>query len=354
MQNLATSRTVARGICVLFVLAAAAGYGRAQSTDIAWPSPVRSNEVRGIIPARDLGDPRVTDHFYAFIANPGDLLITLDSRNLNGDIDVFTSSSLRPLLKFTVYAGSSAPITKGLYLRRQESLILRVEGRTPDDDDAVYRLHFGGAFEPITSGPLAEHEDALGPATTAATSNKGDRRVSSVGARIDEPRTEVAETPPNETPSPITSTEPESKATAAKPATRSTRTRGTVARRTRPARTPPKPKPADVPKPDETVAKGGTGEKSTTESSERETPTAPARPARRSRGSRATKPPAPQESEDSGPRLVIETSDGTLVDRSMGGVRRVTVENGQVVVIGRDGKIQRIPLASVVRMTIAQ
>lgn len=354
MQNLATSTTVARGICLLFLLAAAAGYARAQSTDIAWPSPVRSNEVRAIIPARDLGDPRVTDHFYAFIANPGDLLITVDSRNLNGDIDVFTSSSLRPLLKFTVYAGSSSPITKGLYLRRQESLILRVEGRTPDDDDAVYRLHFGGGFEPITSGPLAEHEDALGPATTAATSNKGDRRVSSVGARIDEPPTEVAEAP-KETPSPITSTEPESesKAAAAKPATRNTRTRGTVARRTRPARTPPKPKPAAAPKPDETTAKGETGEKPTTESSETETPTAPARPARRSRGSRATKPPAPQESEDSGPRLVIETSDGTLVDRSMGGVRRVTVENGQVVVIGKDGKIQRIPLASVVRMTIA-
>ena len=154
-------------------MAAAAGYSRAQSTDIAWPSPVRLNEVQGTIPARDLGDPRVTDHFYAFIANPGDILITVDSRNLNGDIDVFTSSSLRPLLKFTVYAGSSTPITKGLYLRRQESLILRVEGRTPDDDDAVYVLRFGGAFEPITSGPLVEHEDALEPATTATALNKG-------------------------------------------------------------------------------------------------------------------------------------------------------------------------------------
>jgi CRISPR/Cas system-associated endonuclease Cas1 len=51
--------------------------------------------------------------------------------------------------------------------------------------------------------------------------------------------------------------------------------------------------------------------------------------------------------------LVIETNDGTLVDRYMSGVRRVTVENGQVVVIGKDGKIQRIPLANVVRMTIA-
>src|SRR6185295_13520808 len=237
MQNLATSRTVARGICVIVLLIATAGYSSAQSTDIAWPSPVRTNEVRATIPARDLGDRRVTDHFYAFIANPGDLLITVDSRNLNGDIDVFTSSGLRPLLKFTVYAGSSSPITKGLYLRKQESLILRVEGRTPDDDDAVYRLHFGGAFQPITSGPLAEHEDALEPATTAATSNNGDRRVSSVGARIVEPPKEVAETP-TETPSPITSTEPEPKPAAAKPATRNTRTRGTVARRTRPARTP--------------------------------------------------------------------------------------------------------------------
>ena len=253
-------------------------------------------------------------------------------------------------MKFTVYAGSSSPITKGLYLRRQESLILRVEGRTPDDDDAVYRLHFGGAFQPITSGPLAEHEDALEPATTAATSNKGGRRVSSVGARIEEPPTEVAETP-KETPSPITS-EPEPKPAATKPATRNTRTRGTVARRTRPARTP-NPKPAEAPKPDETVAKDESGEKPTAESSETVIPTAPARPARRSRGARATKPPTPQETDDSGPRLVIETGDGTLVDRSMGGVRRVTVENGQVVVIGKDGKIQRIPLASVVRMTIA-
>ena len=350
MQALATPKTIARGIAVLFLLAALGGYARAQSTDIAWPSAVRSNEIRGTIRARDLGDPRVTDHYYAFIANPGDILITVDSSNLNGDIDVFTSSNLRPLLKFTVYAGSSSPITKSLYLRRQESLILRVEGRTPDDDEAVYRLHFGGAFEPITSGPLVEHEDALEATTAAATSNRGERRVSSVGARIDEPPTEVAAVPTAQ-PSPITSSEPETKAPT-KPAPRNTRTRGTVARRTRPARTP-KAKPANAPAPDETVAKAEPGEKPTGESSETESSSAPARPARRTRGSRAPKPLPPQEIDESGPRLVIETSDGTLVDRSMGGVRRVTVENGQVVVIGKDGKIQRIPLANVVRMTIA-
>jgi hypothetical protein len=64
--------------------------------------------------------------------------------------------------------------------------------------------------------------------------------------------------------------------------------------------------------------------------------------------------PAPAEPEpEVGPRLVIETNDGTLINRSMSTVRRVTVENGQVVVTGKDGKIDRILLANIVRMSIA-
>ena len=47
------------------------GNASAQSTDVAWPSPVRTNEVHGTIVARDIGDPRVTDHFYAFTGTPG-------------------------------------------------------------------------------------------------------------------------------------------------------------------------------------------------------------------------------------------------------------------------------------------
>ena len=50
---------------------------------------------------------------------------------------------------------------------------------------------------------------------------------------------------------------------------------------------------------------------------------------------------------------MIETSDGTLINRYMSSVRRVTVENGQIVVVAKDGKIQRISLANVVRMTIS-
>src|SRR5215510_14984788 len=59
-----------------------------QSTDQALPTPVMSNEISGEINALDLGDPRLTRHFYAFEGSPGDLLITVESKNLNGDIDV--------------------------------------------------------------------------------------------------------------------------------------------------------------------------------------------------------------------------------------------------------------------------
>ena len=347
MRILVRTKTLARSACwVVLLLASFAGCASAQSTDVAWPSPVRTNEVVGTIAARDLGDPRLTDLFYAFTGMPGDVLITVDSRNLNGDIDVFTFSGLQPLLKFTVYAGSSSPITKSIYLRKQEDLILRVEGRTPNDDDAVYRIHFGGAFESITSGPLAEHEDATQPATALEASGKGGRRVSSVGARIEKPRTEVAETPTPQ-PTPVESSEREAKTAAVKPAPKNSRARRPATRRTR---------PAGPRKPEETEAKGETENKTTAENPETETktPVAKRRPTRRNATARgAAKPPATQEPEDSGPRLVIETSDGTLVDRYMSSVRRVTVENGQVVVVGKDGKIQRIPLASVVRMTIS-
>jgi len=329
-------------LCLACVLTFFSQVARAQSTDVAWPSPVRSTEVQGVIPARDIGDPRLTDHFYAFTGTPGDVLITVDSRNLNGDIDVFTFTSLRPLLKFSVYAGSSSSITKSIYLRQQEDLILRVEGRTPNDDEATYRLHFGGAFLPITSGPLAEHEDALEKPAIAESAKPG-RRVSSVGARIEEP---VSEATPAPTPE-VKPAEPE----PAKPVARNPRRRRPVTRRT---------KPAPAPKADETVAKEGEQPKPPEEATETPKPIVSRSTSRRKMPRKTATPPKPVEPatteavEPTGPRLVVETSDGTLVNRSMATVRRVIVENGMVVVVGTDGKIQRIPLATVVRMTIEQ
>ena len=93
-----------RALWVLAFLFLIATSTYAQSIDPNAPSPVRSNSVTGRIAARDLGDARLTDHYYAFTGTPGDLLITVQSNNLNGDVDVFTAGTLRPLLKLTLYA----------------------------------------------------------------------------------------------------------------------------------------------------------------------------------------------------------------------------------------------------------
>ena len=300
--------------CILFIANSAA----AQSQDPNAPSPVRSNTVTGRIAARDLGDARLTDYYYAFTGTPGDLLVTVQSGNLNGDIDVFTAGTLRPLLKLTLYAEITTPVTKGIYLRRRQDLILRIEARSPNDDEGTYRLFFGGSFEPIIGGPdIAERET---PATTETpVAGRKTKRVSSVGARIEEPEppvTEVAAAPrPEPTPEPTpvetpkTAEKPaEAESEKPAPARRNPRTRRSTGRRV--AVTPP-PKRAPTPQ------------------------------------------PQPEPAPEIGPRLVIETNDGTLINRSMSTVRRVTVENGQVVVIGKDGKIDRILLANVVRMSIS-
>jgi hypothetical protein len=340
--------------CALLCLSGLSITTSAQSIDIAAPSPVITNAVSGTITPRDLGDARLTDHFYAFVGTPGDLLITVQSINLNGDVDVFTSTGLRPLLKFNLYAESASPVTKSLYLRKREDLIIRVEARTPNDDNGIYRLRFGGAFEPLRAPLVAEPEATPLEPLSSPTPMKG-RRVSSVGARIEEPpEPEVAAFPtpeptpaeaqPSETPS--APAVEEAAPTISKAPPRRTGPRRVPGRRTRqrpPATTEtPATTEPETPAPAETEA-------TATEPK----PSAPTS-RRGGRGRRGADPPAEQEPEaEVGPRLVIETDDGTLIDRSMSTVRRVTVENGLVLIVGKDGKIQRIALARVVRMSIA-
>jgi hypothetical protein len=183
------SEFLVQKLFVLALLLSLAGSVCAQSTDPNAPWPVRSNTVTARIAARDLGDARLTDHYYAFTGTPGDLLITIQSNNLNGDVDVFTAGTLRPLFKLTLYAEISTPVTKGVYLRKREDLILRVEARSPNDNEGVYRVTFGGSFQAIEGGPdIAEAET---PSTSPGETPVGGRktkRVSSVGARIENRR----------------------------------------------------------------------------------------------------------------------------------------------------------------------
>jgi hypothetical protein len=306
----------------------------AQSLEANTPAPVRSNSVTGRIAARDLGDSRMTNHYFAFTGTPGDLLITVQAQNLNGDIDVFTAGTLRPLLKITLYADSSAPLTKGIYLRKRESLVMRIEARSPNDDEGTYQLSFGGSFEPIIGGPdIAESET---PKVETPVASPGTRRVSSVGARINEPQpppTEVAAAP---TPEPTPEAKPvETPAREVEKPAETENVKPPPARNPRGRRTParrPSPRSTETARTTETTRKPEEKRK-------------PAEP--------KPEEPKPEPAPEVGPRLVIETSDGTLINRPMSGVKRVTVENGQVVIVGRDGKINRVLLADVVRMTIA-
>ena len=333
-----------RLFCLLAVLLPAALSLRAQSLDQNAPAPVRSNTVNGRIPARDLGDARMTDHFYSFTGTPGDLLITIQSQNLNGDVDVFTAGTLRPLLKLTLYAEISSPVTKGIYLRKREDLILRVEARSPNDDDGTYRLFFGGSFEPIAGRPdIAENETESANTETPAVRGSKSRRVNSAGARIAEPEQPVTETAAAPTPepspeatpieAPSTVEKPAETAATARPAARTPRRKAPPRRVGSTARVPraTSPKPAETTRPTEETARTDETTRPTVE----------------------TPKPEPEPEPEVGPRLVIETNDGTLINRPMSGVRRVTVENGQVVVVGKNGKIDRFLLANVIRMAIA-
>ena len=111
------------------------------------PTPITRNEVSGTIKPRDLGDARLTTHYFWFEGSQGDVFINLTSKNFAGDIDVFTQNGLRTLTKIIVYADFGEVETgRVIYLRKSERLLLRVQGRSPNDEPANYRFKFAGSF----------------------------------------------------------------------------------------------------------------------------------------------------------------------------------------------------------------
>lgn len=313
-----------------------------QSSDQGLPTALVANEINGRITALDLGDSRLTRHFYAFEGTPGDLLITIDSKNLNGDMDIFTAVTFRPLMKTTLYANSQAgEVTKGIYLRTRQILILRVEARTPNDDEGSYHIRFGGSFAPFSGGiPVAENS---GPQEDSARPNRGNKRLSSVGATIAEPVVETPPPPPVAT-KPAETEKPADTAAVKKPA-RPTRPAGRNSRgRARPA-----------PKPTTPAAKTAktSGEKTESATPEAATKEAGAgKPETASVEKTDVAKPGTQEGPLTGAHLIIESKDGTKIDRPMSTVRRVVVEGGIIVVVLKTGKIERIPMSAVTRMAI--
>ena len=320
-----------------------------QSSDQSLPTAVLANEISGSIVALDLGDARLTRHFYAFAGTPGDLLITIDSRNLNGDMDIFTAVTFRPLMKTTLYASSQpGSVTKGLYLRTRQILILRVEARTPNDESGSYHVRFGGSFAPFSGGiPVSENTEP----TSESEGRRGDRRLSSVGATIAEPPVET----------PAVNTEPKSEAKTEKSAEETEPSKKTTTAKKRPVRPsttarssrgkarPVRPKPAttdtEPPRKSEAKADETKTEEVKTEATKSDTGAAT------EEKSETAKPKA-QELPVAGAHLVIESKDGTRIDRPMSTVRRVVVEGGVIVIVLKTGKIERVPMSAVNRMAI--
>jgi hypothetical protein len=322
----------------------------AQSSDQSLPTPVVSNEIEGSIAPLDLGDSRLTRHFYAFEGTPGDLVLTVNSRNLNGDMDIFTAVTFRPLMKISIYANTIPPeVTKGIYLRTKQILILRVEARSPNDDAGNYRIRFSGAYTPFSGGiPVAE---SSAEKTEVAGNKPGTRRVTSVGATIAEPPSETPSATPEPTPKAETATEKPTEDKEAKtPSPRSARTRPPRSTSTarNPRRRPPPSRPKPTPPKTET-ATTNTEEpkKETGEGEGKSGVSTPEKPATEEKPA-AQEPTAPQP----GARLIIEEKDGTRIDRPMSTIRRVVIEGGGIVIVLKTGRIERIPMSNVSRMAI--
>lgn len=365
-----------RVVALALQLAALAVCAAAQSSDPERPTPALSNEITGRIAPRDVGDPRRTRHFYAFSAQQGDLELAVEGSNLEGEVDLFTAVTLRPLAKVTLFAGLSAPVTRTVFLRRAESLVLRVQARSPNDAEGSYRIKLGVTFVPaIASNTEAAPEPT--PAESAAASATTGRRVTATGARIEEPRQEfppdatVAKTAePEATPEPAPTTPRRTAGRTRGGARRGSARGGTAADRTaareaegqreeRAARaetaseTPPATPPEEAA---DTRANTRTNRARTPRG---RTGAAARRGSQQSPGDSATNAatteptaPAPTGLELPGTRLVLDLREGGRLEREMSEVRRVTVERGLIVIVLKSGRVERQPLANVLRMSI--
>lgn len=321
---------------------------KAQSTNQDFPTPVTTSEINGKIAARDVGDPRLTNYFYVFNAAQGDVFINVTAANLNGDIDVFTVGSLRPLTKISLYAGDSATETgRVIYLRKPEKLILRIEGRTPNDNPATFRIKFAGSFVPLEAA--AETEEPKLPEIKADENSSV--RVNSVGtiisvkpkptpspketiARVEKenkPESEIKadekkpgeETPEEEKSAKVADTDETPKASEEAPAKKTTTRR----------RTPP-------------------GSRTRTPANKTATTKAPPKnTAPKTTNAEPPKEPAPNPL--AGVRLIVSFKDGTTLERPMSEVARVNVDNkGMLTIVLKDGKIERHSILDVAKMTI--
>jgi hypothetical protein len=346
-----------RILCVLCVLCGANLFVKAQSTNQSFPTGVTTNEINGTIKARDIGDARLTSYFYTFNGNQGDIFINVVTKNLDGDIDVFTADNLRPLTKITVYSDNPDSETgRVIYLRQPQKLILRIEGRTPTDEPATFRIKFAGSFQPVAA--IADTEETKQPEVTSK--EETDVRVNSVGT--------IIEVKPKPTPTP--------KPTVAKvereESKRDEKTETEAAKKDEPEENKEIKKPEviiteNIPekkvepevKPEETVAEKKTPKKApkskqvkpskprTTAKTETKPGTKPGTTTKKQAEIAVVEPSLLADI-----RLIVNFKDGRKIELPMSQVLKFGVDKGILTIIAKDGSIGRYSILDIAKITV--
>jgi hypothetical protein len=224
-----------------------------------------------------------------------------------------------------------------IYLRKGERLVLRVEGRSPNDDPAEFRIKFGGSFIAITG---QKTEDAPTVARTQSINESG-IRVNSVG-------TIVEVVPKPKPPKAVAVKEEEPVAAAVEPES---------------DKTEPDEKPSAEKETPPTKKVVVTSDVATVFSKKPKAvkPKAPPRTAAKPpvKTRKTTAPPKAEKiPEEPKPDplasifLVVELKNGDILERPMSEVARFSVDKGVLTVVGKDGKTTRYSILDVSKVTI--
>ncbi len=360
-------------IKLLIFLLLTAGILIAQSDSQNFPTPITTNEVTGTIPARDIGDSRLTTYYYGFDGTQGDIFVNLVTKNFNGDIDVFVVGGQQSLSKVVVYADLAESETgRVIYLRKPEKLLLRVQGRSPNDDPSSFRVKFAGSF-------VASKDNGTQPELPKiAAETTGGIRVNSVGTIIDVPKSvpspkmEVVETQKADQTETVAVAKAESTPEIPEISVPKIAENTQVKVPLEVVVTDPLPKTEEVPAAEltpeirenptpkivvdtplnEPLAAVTNPLPKTEEDPAAETlaeiKVPPAKAGTKKRREPKEKAPDPLASI----RLVILFKDGRMIERPMNEVFRFSVDKGVLTVTSKNGSIGRYPLLDVTKVTI--
>ncbi|MFN0138528.1 MAG: hypothetical protein ACKVQW_00390 [Pyrinomonadaceae bacterium] len=294
----------------------------AQSSDQNFPTHVTSNDINGRISARPIGDARLTTYFYLFEGTQGDIFINVATTNFTGDIDVYATDSMKPLTKMVMYADAGRSETGRLiYLRQSARLLLRIEGRTPNDDPATYRIKFAGSFV-----ALAPETYEAAPTVAKRESVESRKSSESGESKVENPKTEDQRPKAEDPNAKAEDPKPKSEETVYENKSAKVTVKPTKAPTTK-RRTPP----ARAQKPKSETPKAKTPKPKT------EIPKPPSEPA-----------PDPL----ANVKLVVVFKDGTVIERPMTEISRFSFDNGRLTVIEKNGTITRYQMTDIVKVTI--